>query len=411
MASTVSTGKVWSRSHASACGAISVSAKSRTTLRNASCSSVSSKSIGPIVGGRSYAAPPCDRHRRPCSPSSAAGCCTGLRRRHRRPRRARRRPGSGRSCSRSTGAPVCARFDARSGRPCRGPGRRGRGPAATRGRRSLDRGRVRAGRRRRSARRSPPATCTRSTCTASARRAAARRTPTSPPSAPRSPRATRRRTQRRRPPARRTASHVASASPERFLSRDGDAWCGRRPIKGTAADGRRVPRQGPGRERDDRRPRAQRPRPGVRVGLGRGAGAAARSSSTPGSSTSCRTVRGPAAPGRRLGRADRRHVPARARSPARPSSPRSTHIARLEPVARGRRTAARSAGSTPTGGRATSTSPSARSGSTTAELHFGTGGGITWDSTPDGEWEETELKARRLLRVASGALAGVAVRA
>ncbi|MDQ2826900.1 MAG: chorismate-binding protein, partial [Actinomycetota bacterium] len=36
-------------------------------------------------------------------------------------------------------------------------------------------------------------------------------------------------------------------------------------------------------------------------------------------------------------------------------------------------------------------------------LHLGTGAGITWDSTPDGEWEETELKARRLLRVASGA--------
>ncbi|HZQ84784.1 MAG TPA: chorismate-binding protein [Acidimicrobiales bacterium] len=34
-------------------------------------------------------------------------------------------------------------------------------------------------------------------------------------------------------------------------------------------------------------------------------------------------------------------------------------------------------------------------------LHFGTGGAITWDSTPDGEWEETELKARRLLAVAS----------
>ena len=30
-------------------------------------------------------------------------------------------------------------------------------------------------------------------------------------------------------------------------------------------------------------------------------------------------------------------------------------------------------------------------------IHFGTGGGITWDSTPEGEWEETELKARRLL--------------
>jgi para-aminobenzoate synthetase component I len=36
-------------------------------------------------------------------------------------------------------------------------------------------------------------------------------------------------------------------------------------------------------------------------------------------------------------------------------------------------------------------------------LHFGTGGGITWDSTPEGEWAETELKARRLLAVASGA--------
>jgi len=35
-------------------------------------------------------------------------------------------------------------------------------------------------------------------------------------------------------------------------------------------------------------------------------------------------------------------------------------------------------------------------------IHFGTGGAVTWDSTPDGEWEETELKARRLLRVASG---------
>jgi para-aminobenzoate synthetase component I len=40
------------------------------------------------------------------------------------------------------------------------------------------------------------------------------------------------------------------------------------------------------------------------------------------------------------------------------------------------------------------------------QLHFGTGGGITWDSTPSGEWAETELKARRLLHVAS-AFAGV----
>ena len=34
-------------------------------------------------------------------------------------------------------------------------------------------------------------------------------------------------------------------------------------------------------------------------------------------------------------------------------------------------------------------------------LHFGTGGGITYDSDPGREWEETELKARRLLAVAS----------
>jgi len=33
---------------------------------------------------------------------------------------------------------------------------------------------------------------------------------------------------------------------------------------------------------------------------------------------------------------------------------------------------------------------------------FGTGGGITWDSDPAGEWAETELKAHRLLRVAAG---------
>ena len=34
-------------------------------------------------------------------------------------------------------------------------------------------------------------------------------------------------------------------------------------------------------------------------------------------------------------------------------------------------------------------------------LHFGTGGGITWDSEPAGEWAETELKARHLLSIAS----------
>ena len=36
------------------------------------------------------------------------------------------------------------------------------------------------------------------------------------------------------------------------------------------------------------------------------------------------------------------------------------------------------------------------------ELNFGTGGGITWGSDPDGEWLETELKATNLLAVAAG---------
>jgi para-aminobenzoate synthetase component 1 len=35
-------------------------------------------------------------------------------------------------------------------------------------------------------------------------------------------------------------------------------------------------------------------------------------------------------------------------------------------------------------------------------LRFGTGAGITWGSDPDREWEETKLKASRLLAVASG---------
>ncbi|MBW1596715.1 chorismate-binding protein [Streptomyces sp. JJ38] len=35
-------------------------------------------------------------------------------------------------------------------------------------------------------------------------------------------------------------------------------------------------------------------------------------------------------------------------------------------------------------------------------LRFGTGAGITWGSDPEGEWAETELKADRLLAVASG---------
>lgn len=35
-------------------------------------------------------------------------------------------------------------------------------------------------------------------------------------------------------------------------------------------------------------------------------------------------------------------------------------------------------------------------------LRFGTGAGITWSSSPEGEWEETQLKARRLMAIAEG---------
>jgi len=37
-------------------------------------------------------------------------------------------------------------------------------------------------------------------------------------------------------------------------------------------------------------------------------------------------------------------------------------------------------------------------------LHFGTGAGITWGSDPEQEWEETQLKARRLISIAGGEL-------
>lgn len=46
-----------------------------------------------------------------------------------------------------------------------------------------------------------------------------------------------------------------------------------------------------------------------------------------------------------------------------------------------------------------------RTGGGGAVLRFGTGAGITWGSDPEGEWRETELKAARLLAVASGTYA------
>jgi para-aminobenzoate synthetase component 1 len=38
------------------------------------------------------------------------------------------------------------------------------------------------------------------------------------------------------------------------------------------------------------------------------------------------------------------------------------------------------------------------------KIHFGTGAGITWQSDPKSEWDETELKAKRLMTIAGGAV-------
>jgi len=37
-------------------------------------------------------------------------------------------------------------------------------------------------------------------------------------------------------------------------------------------------------------------------------------------------------------------------------------------------------------------------------MHFGTGAGITWSSDPLEEWNETDLKADRLIKIAGGGI-------
>ena len=340
----------------------------------------------------------------------------------RRPARRRRRPAAAPTWSTSpptsppstarASGPSCCPFDGDAGvrplrhacgRPAPWPGRPWAGPAPRRvDARASTATAFCAGRATPSARPIAAGDVYQVNLTRRLSRAAARRTPTSPPSAPRWPTAT-----------RRPFTAVVRAARPRRARRLGVARA--LPVAATATGcGRRRSRAPPptadGFLAKDRAENVMIVDL-VRNDLGRvcecgsvdGAGAAARSSTTPASSTWCQTVEGRLRAGRRLGRAARRHLPARARSPARRSWPPSTHIAALEPVARGRLLRRRRLGRRRPPARATSTSPSARSGSPTGELHFGTGGGITWDSTPDGEWEETELKARRLLRVAVGA--------
>ncbi|MCU1351519.1 MAG: Anthranilate/para-aminobenzoate synthase component [Acidimicrobiales bacterium] len=194
--------------------------------------------------------------------------------------------------------------------------------------------------------------------------------------------------------------HVASASPERFLSRDGDrVWSS--PIKGTAATADRfLPKD-----------RAENVMivDLVRNDLGRvcewgsiRVPELCAVEEHPGLVHLVSTVEGRLRPG--LGWADAiaATFPPGSVTGA-PKIAALEHIARLEPVRRsvycgaiGWVDADRQRGALNVGIRTFWFEGE--------QIHFGTGGGITWDSTPAGEWAETELKAHRLLRVVAGRL-------
>ena len=339
-----------------------------------------------------------DRRLGPCMPSprrrrrppAAPGCATSP------PTSPRSTAtGSGRSCCPTTATPVCARFDrVRPARPWPGPPWRGpareRVDVEPRPRRATAKG-VEAIREAIAAGDVYQVNLCRR-----AVGARSRRTPTSPRSAPRSPRATPRRT---RPSCAlpRHGVHVASASPERFLRRDGARSSSRSPIKGTAAtaDGFLAKDRAENVMIVDL----------VRNDLGRvceygsvdGARRCARSRRTPGSFHLVSTV-----PGRlRAGVGWPELIDATFPPGSVTGAPKLAAIEVIDAAraraARGR-TAARSAGSTPTAARATSTSPSARSGSPTASCTSAPAAASRGTRPPTGEWEETELKARTLHR-------------
>ena len=167
-------------------------------------------------------------------------------------------------------------------------------------------------------------------------------------------------------------------------------------------------RQGTGRERHDRRPRAQRPRPGLRARVGGGPRAVrARSASR---ARPPRQHRARIAADRRSGSAAccaRRSRPRRSRA-------RRSHAcsrrSRTSSPSRAACTAARWAGSTPSRTARTSRSRSGRSRCGPALTQLGVGSGITADSDPTAEWHESELKAARLLAVAGAGAAPGRVR-
>jgi para-aminobenzoate synthetase component 1 len=192
--------------------------------------------------------------------------------------------------------------------------------------------------------------------------------------------------------------HVASASPERFLRRNGDRVASS-PIKGTAAE-----------------PSAFLPKDRaenvmivdlVRNDLGRvcewgtvEVPALCAVEHHPGLVHLVSTITGTLRPGVTWGDIVAATFPPGSVTGA-PKLAALDHIARLEPVSRGVYCGA--VGWVDASARRGELNVAIRTfWAEDGRLHFGTGGGITWDSTPEGEWAETELKARRLLSVASG---------
>jgi para-aminobenzoate synthetase component 1 len=192
--------------------------------------------------------------------------------------------------------------------------------------------------------------------------------------------------------------HVASASPERFLERDGDrVWSS--PIKGTAAT------------IDDFLPKDRAENVMivdlVRNDLGRvcewgsvRVPALCAVEPHPGLVHLVSTVEGTLRPGAGWAAALEATFPPGSVTGA-PKLAALDHIAGLEPTDRGVYCGA--VGWVDADRRQGALNVAIRTfWFEDDEIRFGTGGGITWDSDPRGEWAETELKAHRLLRVAAG---------
>ena len=191
--------------------------------------------------------------------------------------------------------------------------------------------------------------------------------------------------------------HVASASPERFLERDGDRiWSS--PIKGTASTA----------DSFLAKDRAENVMivDLVRNDLGRvctwgsvTVPALCAVEEHPGLAHLVSTVEGRLLPG--LGWADAigATFPPGSVTGA-PKIAALDHIARLEPCSR--EVYCGAVGWVDADARRGALNVAIRTfWFADGEIRFGTGGGITWDSDPAGEWAETELKAHRLLRVAA----------